>query len=125
MKYSNVYCLKLVIARTLKIWLRVVNPYIFLSKQEEKNYEHPGKRYFKSKEKKESSKKNGKMVMLSFWLQNYMEHACKSWFYPKKIDNIFRIIFRTGYSTGISLHAGAFKKEMQRNSSIELAFISR
>ena len=32
------------------------------------------------------------MVMLSFWLPNYMEYACKAWFYrkKKKIDhNIF------------------------------------
>ena len=66
------------------------------------------------------------MVMLSFWLPNYMEYACKAWFYRKKIDhNIFRSIFGTGYSIGISLHVGAFKKDMQQNSSIELTFISR
>ena len=59
MKYSNVYCLKSVIAIALKIWLWVVNPYIFWSKEEQKNYEHPGKRYSKSKEKWDSSKKNG------------------------------------------------------------------
>ena len=67
MKYSNVYCLKsviasslifLVIAIALKIWLWVVNPYIFWSKQEEKNYEYPGKRYFKSKDECDSTKKN-------------------------------------------------------------------
>ena len=44
---------------SLKIWLWVINPYIFWSKHEEKNYEHPGKTYSKSKEKKDSSKKNG------------------------------------------------------------------
>ena len=44
----------------------------------------------------------------------------------KKIDhNIFRSISGLGYSVGISLHAGAFKKDMQQNSSIELTFISR
>ena len=44
----------------------------------------------------------------------------------KKIDhNIFKSIFGTGYSVGISLHVGAIKKYMQQNSSIELAFISR
>ena len=38
-----------------------------------------------------------------------------------KIDhNIFRSIFGTEYSIGISLHVGAFKKDMQQNSSIEL-----
>ena len=51
MKYSNVYCLKSVIDIALKILLWAVDPYIFWSKQEEKNYEHPGKRYSKSKEK--------------------------------------------------------------------------
>ena len=24
------------------------------------------------------------MVMLSFWLPNYMEYTCKAWFYRKK-----------------------------------------
>ena len=44
----------------------------------------------------------------------------------KKTDhNIFRSIFGTGYFIGISLHCGAFKKDMQQNSSIELTFISR
>ena len=69
------------------------------------------------------------MLMLSFWLPNYMEHACKGWSYQKKkkkIDhNIFRSIFGTGYSIGISLHVSTFKKDMQQNSSIELTFISR
>ena len=67
------------------------------------------------------------MVMLSFWLPDYMEYACKSWFYQKKkIDhNIFGSIFGTGYSIGISLHVGAFKKDMQQNFSMELTFISR
>ena len=63
------------------------------------------------------------MVMLSFGLPNYMEYACKA---SKKVDhNIFRSIFGTGYFIGISLHGGAFKKDMQQNSSIELTFISR
>ena len=49
------------------------------------------------------------MVMLSFWLRNYMEYACKAWFYRKKIDhNTFRSIFGTGCFIGISLHVGAF-----------------
>ena len=66
------------------------------------------------------------MVMLSFWLPNYIEYACKAWFYRKKIDrNIFRSIFGTEYSIGISLHVGAFKKGMQQNPSVELTFISR
>ena len=44
----------------------------------------------------------------------------------KKMDhNIFGSISGTGYSSWISLHAGAFKKDMQQNSSIELTFISR
>ena len=47
------------------------------------------------------------VVMLSFWLPNYMEYACKAWFYRKKIDhNIFRNIFGIGYPIGISLHIG-------------------
>ena len=50
MKYYNVYCLKSLIIIVLKIWLWVVNPYIFWSKHE-KNYEHSGKRYSKSKKK--------------------------------------------------------------------------
>ena len=44
----------------------------------------------------------------------------------KKINhNIFRSIFGLGYSIGISLYAGAFKKDMQQKFSIELTFISR
>ena len=71
-------------------------------------------------------KRTVQMIMLSFWLPDYIEYACKTWCYRKKIDhNIFRRIFGTGYSTGISLHAGAFKKDMQQNSPIELTFISR
>ena len=69
------------------------------------------------------------MVMLSFWLSNYMEYACKAWFYQKKkkkIDhNIFRSIFGTAYFIGISLHVGVFKKDTQQNFSIELTFLSR
>ena len=66
------------------------------------------------------------MVMLSFWLPNYMEYACKAWFSRKKIDqNIFRSMFRTGYSIGVSFHVGVFKKDIQQNSSIELTCISR
>ena len=66
------------------------------------------------------------MVMLSLWLPNYMQYACKAWFYRKKIDdNICRSICGTGYSIGILSHLGAFKKDMQRNSSFELTFISR
>ena len=71
-------------------------------------------------------KRTVQVLMLSFWLPNYMEYARKAWFYRKKIDhNIFRSIFGTGYSFGISLRVGAFKKYMQQNSSIELTFISR
>ena len=29
-------------------------------------------------------KRTVQMVMLSFWLPNYMEYACKAWFYRKK-----------------------------------------
>ena len=69
-------------------------------------------------------KRTVQMVMLSFWPPNHMEYVCKAWFYRKKIDrNIFRSIFGTGYSIGISLHVGIFKKDMQQNSSIELTFI--
>ena len=72
-------------------------------------------------------KRTVQMDMLSFWLTNYMEYACKACFcQKKKIDrNIFRSIFGTGYSIGILLHVGAFKKDMQQISSIELTFISR
>ena len=64
-------------------------------------------------------KRMAQMVVLSFWLPNYLEYACKGWFYRKKIDhNIFRSIFGTRYSIGISLHVGAFKKDIQQNSSI-------
>ena len=57
--------------------------------------------------------------MLSFWLPDYMEYGCKAWFYRKKIDhNIFRSIFGTGYSIGIWLHVGAFKKDMQETPSL-------
>ena len=64
--------------------------------------------------------------MLSFWLPYYVEYACKAWFYREKKDhNLFRSIFRTGYSNGISLLVGAFKKDIQQNSSIELTIISR
>ena len=54
------------------------------------------------------------MVMLGFWLPNYMEQACKAWLYKKtKTDhNIFRSIFATGYFIRISLQVGAFKKDM-------------
>ena len=40
-------------------------------------------------------KRTVKMVMLSFWLPNHIEYACKAWFNrKKKIDhNIFRSIF--------------------------------
>ena len=69
-------------------------------------------------------KRTVQMVMLSFWLPDYMRNACKAWFYRKKKDrNIFRSIFGTGYSIGISLHVGAFEKDMQQNSSTELTFI--
>ena len=30
------------------------------------------------------------MVMLSFWLPNYMEHACKAWSYQKKKKKKFK-----------------------------------
>ena len=44
----------------------------------------------------------------------------------KIIDhNTFMSIFGTGYSIGISLRIGAFKKDMQQNSSINLTFVSR
>ena len=29
-------------------------------------------------------KKTVQMVMLSFWLPNYMEYTCKAWFYQQK-----------------------------------------
>ena len=59
------------------------------------------------------------MVMLSFWLPNYMKYACKAWFYRKKKNhNIFTSIFGTGYFMGISFNVGAFKKNMQQNPSI-------
>ena len=34
-------------------------------------------------------KRTVQMVMLSFWLPNYMEYACKAWFYRKKWITIF------------------------------------
>ena len=49
----------------------------------------------------------------------------KHGFIEKIGHNVFRSIFGTGYSTVISLHVGAFKKDIQQNSSIELTFISR
>ena len=77
-------------------------------------------------------KKTVQMVMLSFWLPNYMEYTCKVWFYQqknkkkkKKKITIFLGAYLGGYSIIISLYVGAFKKDMQKNSSIELTFISR
>ena len=84
-------------------------------------------------------KKTVQMVMLSFWLPNYMEYTCKAWFYQqqqqqkkktkkkqkKKKITIFLGAYLGGYSIIISLYVGAFKKDMQKNSSIELTFISR
>ena len=78
-------------------------------------------------------KKTVQMVMLSFWLPNYMEYTCKAWFYQqqqqkkkkKKNITIFLGAYLGGYSIIISLYVGAFKKDMQKNSSIELTFISR
>ena len=83
-------------------------------------------------------KKTVQMVMLSFWLPNYMEYTCKAWFYQqknkknkkkqkrkKKKITIFLGAYLGGYSIIILLYVGAFKKDMQKNSSIELTFISR
>ena len=58
-------------------------------------------------------KRTVQMLMLSFLLPNYMQYVCKAWFYRKK----------TGYFIGILLHVGAFKKDMQQSSPIELTFI--
>ena len=70
-------------------------------------------------------KRTVQMVMLSFWLPNYMAYASKAWFHREKIDhNIFRSTFGTGYSIGISLPVGAFTKDMHQNSSIKLTFVS-
>ena len=86
---------------------------------------NPGRDIPSQRKNRTLPKRMVQMVMLSFWLPNYIEYGCKAWFYRKKINhNIFRSIFGTGYSTGISLHV-AFKKDMQQNSSIELTFISR
>ena len=84
-------------------------------------------------------KKTVQMVMLSFWLPNYMEYTCKAWFYQqqqqqqkkkkkkkkKKNNTKFLGAYLGGYSIIILLYVGAFKKDMQKNSSIELTFISR
>ena len=43
----------------------------------------------------------------------------------KKKITIFLGAYLGGYSIIISLYVGAFKKDMQKNSSIELTFISR
>ena len=70
----------------------------------------PLRRDIPSQSKKRTLLKRAiQMVMLSFWLRNYMEYACKAWFYRKKINhNTFRSIFGTGCFIGISLHVGAF-----------------
>ena len=89
MKYSNIYCLKSLIAIALKIWLWVVNPYIFWSKQEEKTMSILG-RHFPSQRKNRSLQKiTVQIVMLSFWLPSYLEFSCKPWFYRKKQITIF------------------------------------
>ena len=43
----------------------------------------------------------------------------------KKKITIFLGAYLGGYSIIILLYVGAFKKDMQKNSSIELTFISR
>ena len=43
----------------------------------------------------------------------------------KKKITIFLGAYLGGYSIIISLYVGAFKKDMQKNSSIELTFLSR
>ena len=65
------------------------------------------------------------IVIFSFWLPNYIDTLVKHGFIEKIDHNIFRSIFETGYSIGISLNVGAFKKDIQQNTSIELTFISR
>ena len=66
----------------------------------------------------------------SIWISNEIFQRLllkigNSYSFEKNRSQYFRSIFETGYSIGISLQVGAFKKDMQQNSSIELTFISR
>ena len=118
MKYSNVYCLK----SGYKLLILIS----FDPNRKNKIMSIPGRDIPSQRKKRTLLKGMIQMVICSFWLPNYMEYACKACSYRKKIDqNTFRSIFGTGYSIGISLHLGAFKKDMQQNSSIKLTFTSR
>ena len=105
MKYSNVYCLKLVIAIALKISLWTVNLMSFDPNRKNKIMSILGRVVPSQRKNRTLLKKTVQMVMLSFWLPNYMEYTCKAWFYQqqqqkkkkkkkKKDHNIFRSIFR-------------------------------
>ena len=129
-EYSNVYCLKSVKAIAFKIWLWVVNSYIFWSKQKKKIMSILGKDIPSQRKNRTLLKRRHRWLCLASVYQIIWNTLVKHGFInnkktKKKKSEYFISIFGTWYSIGISLHVGAFKKDMQQNSSIELAFISR
>ena len=84
MKYPNVYCLKSVIAVALKFGCELLILISFDPNKKKKIMSILGRDIPSQRKNRTLLKRMVQMVMLSFWLPNYMEYACKAWFYRKK-----------------------------------------
>ena len=126
MKYSNVYCLKLVIVIALKISLRAVNLMSFDLNRKNKIMSILGRVVPRQRKNRALLKKHYRWLCVASGYQIIWNTLVKHGFIQKKKKiTIFLGAYLGGYSIIISLYVGASKKNMQQNSSIELTFISR